>query len=121
VYLKEYQRKSDFMYNKPLQLLQWSFIKRLKYIFFFQVLRLGDEPQDIVDKLTSDVEHKVPTGTDEQEPEEVVDQLTSDVEHKVPTDTDDQEAKPEVNQLLWFSVYMLEKVGCRALCFRALY
>ena len=91
------------------------------FFIFFQVLRLGDEPQDIVEKLTSDVEHKVPTGTDEQEPEEVVDQLTSDVEHKVPTDTDDQEAKPEVNQLLWFSVYMLEKVGCRALCFRALY
>jgi hypothetical protein len=82
---------------------------------------LGDEQEDSVDKLTSDVEDKVPTGTDEQKPEEVVDQLTSDVEHKVPTDTDDQEAKPEVNQLLWFSVYILEKVGCRALCFRALY
>jgi len=82
---------------------------------------LGDEPQDIVEKLTSDVEHKVPTGTDEQEPEEVVDQLTSDVEHKVPTDNDDQEAKPEVNQVLWFSVYTLEKLSCRPLCFRALY
>ena len=82
---------------------------------------MGDEQEDSVDKLTSDVEDKVPTGTDEQKPEEVVDQLTSDVEHKVPTDTDDQEAKPEVNQLLWFSVYILGKVGCRALCFRALY
>ena len=79
------------------------------------------EPEEIVDKLTTDVEHKVPTGTDEQEPEEVVEQLTSDVEDKVPTDTDDQEAKPEVNQLLCFSAYILEKVGCRALCFRALY
>ncbi len=88
------------MYNKPLQLLQWSFSKTLEYILlFFQVLRLSDE----------------------LEPEEIVDKLTSDVEHKVPTDTDDQEAKPEVNQLLWFSVYILEKVGCRALCFRALY
>ncbi len=112
------------MYNKPLQLLQWSFSKTLEYILlFFQVLRLSDElePEEIVDKLTSDVEHKVPTDTDEQEPEEIVDKLTSDVEDKVPTDTDDQEAKPEVNQLLWFSVYILEKVGCRALCFRALY
>ncbi len=82
---------------------------------------MGDKPEDIVDKLNSDVEHKVPTGTDEQEPEEVVDQLTSDVEHKVPTDNDDQEAKPEVNQLLWFLVHTLEKVSCRPLCFRALY
>ena len=112
------------MYNKPLQLLQWSFSKTLKYILlFFQVLRLSDElePEEIVDKLTSDVEHKVPTGTDEQEPEEVVDQLTSDVKHKVPTDNDDQEAKPEVNQVLWFSVYTVEKLSCRPLCFRALY
>ena len=79
------------------------------------------EPEEIVDKLTTDVEHKVPTGTDEQEPEEVVDQLTSVVEHKVPTDNDDQEAKPEVNQVLWFSVYTVEKLSCRPLCFPALY